>query len=112
MWAYLQRMPVSDPRVCSSVTTTGRPENSWARAAAQRSITSGVLPAQSGLRLLWLRAGTGPSGLLLSRLRLMHPVKKGIKVTNAEFTPIRVTPDEFHRNWNYAISPHTKIKSM
>jgi len=34
--------------------------------------------------------------------------QKGIKVTDAEFTTIRITPDEFHGDWNYAISPHHK----
>ena len=37
--------------------------------------------------------------------------QKGIKVTDAEFTTIRITPDEFHGDWNYAISPHPQIKS-
>lgn len=37
--------------------------------------------------------------------------QKGIKVTDAEFTAIRITPDEFHGDWNYAISPHPQIKS-
>ena len=39
------------------------------------------------------------------------PYQKGIKVTDAEFTTIRFTPDEFHGDWNYAISPHPHIKS-
>ena len=34
--------------------------------------------------------------------------EKGVKVTDAEFTTIRITPDDFHGNWNYAISPHAK----
>ena len=34
--------------------------------------------------------------------------QKGTKVTDAEFTTIRITPDEFHGDWNYAISPHLK----
>ena len=40
------------------------------------------------------------------------PYQKGIKVTDAEFTTIRITPDDFHGDWNYAISPHPEIKSM
>ena len=36
------------------------------------------------------------------------PYQKGIKVTDAEFTTIRITPDDFHGDWNYAISPHPK----
>jgi hypothetical protein len=36
------------------------------------------------------------------------PYQKGIKVTDAEFTTIRITPDAFHGDWNYAISPHSK----
>jgi hypothetical protein len=38
--------------------------------------------------------------------------QKGIKVPDAEFTTIRITPDEFHGDWNYAISPRPEIKSM
>ncbi len=33
-----------------------------------------------------------------------NPYPKGIKVTDAEFTTIRITPDDFHGDWNYAIS--------
>jgi hypothetical protein len=38
--------------------------------------------------------------------------QKGTKVTDAEFTTIRITPAEFHGEWNYVISPHAEIKSM
>jgi len=38
--------------------------------------------------------------------------QKGIKVTDAGFTTIKITPDEFHGDWNYAISPRSEIKSM
>jgi hypothetical protein len=34
--------------------------------------------------------------------------RKGIKVPDAEFTTIRITPDEFHGDWKYAISPRPK----
>jgi hypothetical protein len=34
--------------------------------------------------------------------------QKGIKVPDAEFTTIRITPDEFHGDWKYAISPRPK----
>ena len=38
--------------------------------------------------------------------------EKGIKVTIAEFTTVRLAPDDFHGTWNYATSPHPQIKSM
>lgn len=33
------------------------------------------------------------------------PYERGIKVTDAEFATIRLAPDDFHGDWNYAISP-------
>jgi hypothetical protein len=38
--------------------------------------------------------------------------ENGIKVTDAEFTTIQIAPDDFHGNWNYAISPPPQIKSI
>ncbi len=32
--------------------------------------------------------------------------EKGVKVTDTQFTTIRIAPDDFHGDWNYAISPH------
>jgi len=32
--------------------------------------------------------------------------QKGIKVTDAEFATIRIARDDFHGDWNYAISPN------
>jgi len=40
------------------------------------------------------------------------PCEKGIKVTDAEFTTIRITPDDFHGDWKYAICPHPKIVNV
>jgi len=37
----------------------------------------------------------------------LDPAKypKGLKVTDEEFLAIRLEPDQFHGNWNYAIRP-------
>ena len=34
-----------------------------------------------------------------------RPYAKGIKVSNAEFATVQLTPDKFHGEWNYSIHP-------
>ena len=55
-----------------------------------------------------IAATTTQKGLRVRAAIDNAPYEKGIKVTDAEFTTIRITPDEFHGDWNYAISPHPK----
>ena len=37
---------------------------------------------------------------------------KGIKVTDEEFTAIRIQRDDFHGEWNYSIIPSIKQTAM
>jgi hypothetical protein len=37
--------------------------------------------------------------------RRRYPV--GRKITNAEFATVRLYPNGFHGDWNYAIRPHS-----
>ena len=59
-----------------------------------------------------IAATTTQKGLRVRAAIDNAPYQKGVKVTDAEFTSIRITPADFHGEWNYAISPHSTIKSM
>jgi len=59
-----------------------------------------------------IAATTTQKGLRVRAAIDNAPYQKGVKVTDAEFTNIRIVPADFHGEWNYSILPHPTIKSM
>jgi len=50
-------------------------------------------------------ATTTQGGLKIQAALDQRPYAKGIKVSNAEFATVQLTPDKFHGEWNYSIHP-------
>jgi len=57
------------------------------------------------LTRLLIGATTTQGGLKIQAALDQRPYAKGIKVSNAEFATVQLTPDKFHGEWNYSIHP-------
>jgi hypothetical protein len=55
-----------------------------------------------------LAATRTQTGLKVRCILDKHPYPKAVKVTAAQMASIHLTPDAFHGDWNYTITPSTK----
>ena len=52
---------------------------------------------------------TTKSGLKVTAMIDKNVYKTGIKVTDKELEQLNIQKDDFHPEWNYAISPHPSV---
>ena len=67
-------------------------------------------PAHSTKRAL-IAATTTDAGLKVRAEIDENKYPKGVKISDAEFAAVNLTPHAFHGDWNYTISPRRRASS-